>query len=80
MQRLAEALQQESGDELSEAIPVLTDSQLMVLEGDGPAAAAARLHLAARLQHLAHTAGRFSDQLSMRHFSHSGQDAHALAT
>src|ERR1700733_15379644 len=80
MRRLAEALQQESDDVLSQEIPALTDSQLLVLEGDGPAAAAARLHLAARLQQLASAAGRFSDQLSMRHFSHSGLDSHALAT
>jgi hypothetical protein len=80
MRRLAEALQQESDDMLSQEIPSLTDSQLLVLEGDGAAAAATRLHLAARLQHLASAAARFSDQLSMRHFSHSGLDSHALAT
>ena len=65
---------------LAEAIPSLTDSQLMVLEGDGPAAAAARVHLASRLQQLAAAAGQFSDRLSMRHFSHTSGDAQALAT
>ena len=65
---------------MSEAIPSLTDSQLLVLEGDGPAAAAARLHLAARLQELALAAGQFSDRLSMRHFSHTSLDSQALAT
>ncbi len=63
MQRLAETLQLEAGDAVTEPIPALTDSQLMVLEGDGPAAAAARLHLAARLQQLAIAAGQFSDRL-----------------
>jgi len=79
-QRLAEILQLEGGAALAEAIPALTDSQLMVLEGDGPAAAAARLHLAARLQQLAAAAGQFSDRLSMRHFSHTSRDSQALAT
>jgi uncharacterized circularly permuted ATP-grasp superfamily protein/uncharacterized alpha-E superfamily protein len=80
MQRLAEILQLEAGDALAEAIPALTDSQLMVLEGDGPAAATARLHLASRLKQLASAAGLFSDRLSMRHFSHTSRDAQALAT
>jgi uncharacterized alpha-E superfamily protein len=78
--KLAEILQLETSDALSEAIPALTDSQLLVLEGDGPAAAAARLHLAARLQELAGAAGQFSDRLSMRHFSHTSLDSQALAT
>ncbi|HTV79001.1 MAG TPA: circularly permuted type 2 ATP-grasp protein [Steroidobacteraceae bacterium] len=78
--RLARILHQEGADELDETIPALTDSQLLVLEGDGPAAAAARLQLAGRLQQLAAAAARFSDQLSMRHFSHTSLDAQALAT
>jgi uncharacterized circularly permuted ATP-grasp superfamily protein/uncharacterized alpha-E superfamily protein len=80
MQILAETLQLEAADAVTEAIPALTDSQLMVLEGDGPAAAAARLHLAARLQQLAIAAGQFSDRLSMRYFSHTSLDSQALAT
>ncbi|HEX3838048.1 MAG TPA: circularly permuted type 2 ATP-grasp protein [Steroidobacteraceae bacterium] len=80
MHRLTEILQLETSDAVDEPIPVLTDSQLMVLEGDGPAAAAARLHLAARLQKLAAAAGRFSDRLSMRQFSHTSLDSHALAS
>ena len=80
MQILAETLQLEAADAVTEAIPALTDSQLLVLEGDGPAAAAARLHLAARLQQLASAAGQFSDRLSMRHFSHTSLDSQALAT
>jgi uncharacterized alpha-E superfamily protein len=79
-QKLAEILQLEAIDALSEAIPALTDSQLLVLEGDGPAAAAARLHLAARLQQLAGAAAQFSDRISMRHFSHTSLDSQALAT
>jgi uncharacterized alpha-E superfamily protein len=80
MQQLAETLQFESGDVLTEPIPALTDSQLMVLEGDGPAAAGARSHLAAQLRQLADAAGALSDRLSMRYFSHSGLDSQALAT
>jgi uncharacterized circularly permuted ATP-grasp superfamily protein/uncharacterized alpha-E superfamily protein len=80
LRELAELLQLEAGDELEVAIPALTDSQLLVLEGDGPAAADARLHLAARLQQLALAAGQLSDRLSMRHFSHTSLDSQALAT
>jgi uncharacterized circularly permuted ATP-grasp superfamily protein/uncharacterized alpha-E superfamily protein len=80
MERLGKILQLETGDALSEPIPTLTDSQLRVLEGDGPAAAAARLNLAGRLQQLALAAGQFSDRLSMRHFSHTSLDSQAVAT
>ncbi len=79
LHELAALLQLEAGDELEVPIPVLTDSQLMVLEGDGPAAAAARQHLAARLQQLAGAAGQVSDRLSMRHFSHTSLDSQALS-
>jgi uncharacterized circularly permuted ATP-grasp superfamily protein/uncharacterized alpha-E superfamily protein len=80
MQKLCGILGLEAADVLGEPIPALSDSQLMVLEGDGPAAAAARAQLAARLQQLASSAGQFSDRLSMRHFSHTGLDSQALAT
>jgi uncharacterized alpha-E superfamily protein len=80
VQRLSQILQLENEDVLAEGIPALTDSQLLVLEGDGPAAAAARVHLASRLQQLASAAGQFSDRLSMRHFSHTSLDSQALAT
>ncbi len=74
------ALLQIEADELVVPIPALTDSQLLVLEGDGPAAAAARQHLAARLEQLARAAAQVSDRLSMRHFSHTSLDSQALAT
>jgi uncharacterized circularly permuted ATP-grasp superfamily protein/uncharacterized alpha-E superfamily protein len=77
---LAGLLQLEAADELELPIPALTDSQLLVLEGDGPAAGAARQHLAARLQQLANAAGQVSDRLSMRHFSHTSLDSQALST
>jgi uncharacterized circularly permuted ATP-grasp superfamily protein/uncharacterized alpha-E superfamily protein len=80
LEELAGLLQQDTTDELEVAIPSLTDSQLLVLEGDGPAAAAARLHLAGRLQQLASAAAEASDRLSMRHFSHTGLDTQALST
>jgi uncharacterized circularly permuted ATP-grasp superfamily protein/uncharacterized alpha-E superfamily protein len=80
MHKLAAILQLEAADVLGEPIPALTDSQLLVLEGDGPAAAAARLLLASRLQQLAAAAAQFSDRLSMRHFSHTSLDSQAVAT
>ena len=43
-QRLAEILQLDGVDVLAEAIPVLTDSQLMVFEGDGIAFELTQMH------------------------------------
>ena len=62
------------------AIPELSDAELVLLEGEGAAAHAARLALAAQLQSLGGAAAQLSDRLSMRHFSHTHLDAQALAS
>ncbi|HEY4339070.1 MAG TPA: circularly permuted type 2 ATP-grasp protein [Steroidobacteraceae bacterium] len=80
MHELSKILRLQIGDAPDEPIPALTDSQLTALEDEGPAAAAARLHLAAGLQKVATATNRFSDRLSMRQFSHAGLDSQALAT
>ncbi|HTY48620.1 MAG TPA: circularly permuted type 2 ATP-grasp protein [Steroidobacteraceae bacterium] len=67
-------------EHVAEPLPDLSDSRLMLLEGDGPAAGEARAALAARLMGLAAAAGALSDRLSMRHFSHTDLGAQALAT
>ena len=59
---------------------MLTDSQLLVLEGDGPAAAAGTSASGRAPAAAGRRGGQFSDRLSMRHFSHTSLDAQALAT
>jgi uncharacterized circularly permuted ATP-grasp superfamily protein/uncharacterized alpha-E superfamily protein len=65
---------------LGQGVPFLDDTELFALEGDAPQAAQARANLAQRLRELALAAGQLSDRVSMRHFSHTGVDARALAT
>jgi len=60
-------------------VPSFSDEELFALERDGAEADQAREALATQLRELAAAAGRLSDRLSMRHFSHTG-DARALAT
>jgi uncharacterized alpha-E superfamily protein len=69
----------EAEDALDEVIPDLGDEELLTLEGDGRDAERARLSLATRLRALAASAGKLSDRLSMRHFSHISLDSQALA-
>jgi uncharacterized alpha-E superfamily protein len=66
-------------DVLEEAIPQLSDGELLVLECEGQEAQAARHSLGARLKVLGGAAGQLSDRLSLRHFSHISLDSHALA-
>jgi uncharacterized alpha-E superfamily protein len=68
----------ESG--LEEAMPQISDADLMMLEGDDPEALAARDAMAERLRSMAWAASLLSDRLSLRHFSHISLDMHALAT
>jgi len=64
---------------LEAALPELSDAELLALEDEGSAGRAARRQLAARLKAL-HLGGlQFSDRLSMRHFSHTG-DARSVWT
>jgi uncharacterized alpha-E superfamily protein len=65
---------------VDEAIPQVTDADLMVLECDGPEGLRARRAMAERLRSLGWAAGQLSDRLSLRHFSHISLDAQALAT
>jgi uncharacterized circularly permuted ATP-grasp superfamily protein/uncharacterized alpha-E superfamily protein len=67
-------------DELEEAIPSLSDAELLSLEANDEKGEHARLSLAARLRALATAAGALSDRLSMRHFAHISLDSQALAT
>jgi uncharacterized circularly permuted ATP-grasp superfamily protein/uncharacterized alpha-E superfamily protein len=69
----------EAEDALDEVIPDLGDEELLTLEGDGRDAERARLSLATRLRALAASAGKLSDRLSMRHFSHISLNSQALA-
>jgi hypothetical protein len=52
---------------------------LLTLEGDGKEAERARQSLAVRLRALSSSAGKLSDRLSMRHFSHISLNSQALA-
>lgn len=67
------------GERFAEPVPALSDEDLLALEAEGEAAVAARGALAARLQALGAATAQLSDRLSMRHFSHSRLDLHALA-
>ncbi|MEP7245527.1 MAG: alpha-E domain-containing protein, partial [Gammaproteobacteria bacterium] len=77
---LAGSLGGQSVETLSVTVPWLDDADLFALENDTEAADEARRSLAARLKDLASSAGQLSDRLSMRHFSHTGANARALAT
>ena len=65
-----------TGDMLEEAIPSLSDAELLALEED----ASARQAIATRLRSVATAAGALSDRLSMRHFAHISLNSQALAT
>jgi uncharacterized circularly permuted ATP-grasp superfamily protein/uncharacterized alpha-E superfamily protein len=66
-------------DMLDESVPVLSDDELLALEGNAEEARRARLALATRLRHISAAAGRLSDRLSLRHFAHISLDSQALA-
>jgi uncharacterized alpha-E superfamily protein len=77
---LAASLGTESVEIFDGIVPSLADEALFALERDAPEAALARESLAAQLGEFSASAGRLSDRLSMRHFSHTGDAAYALAT
>lgn len=64
---------------LSQSLQPLLDVDLGTLEGEGHGAQAARSAFAAALDSLAAAAGRLSDLLSSRHFSHVKSDIHTVA-
>jgi uncharacterized alpha-E superfamily protein len=61
-------------------VPVLGDDDLFALEKHDATAVEQRREVADQLRTLAAAARGLSDRLSMRHFSHTGADARALAT
>ena len=61
-------------------VPALEDTDLFGLERPGEVAVESRRAVAEQLRALAASAAELSDRLSMRHFSHTGADARALAT
>jgi len=77
---LSAALGGQSVEGLGNAVPYLDEAALFALEADTPDAAEERQQLAHQLRGLAIAAAQLSDRVSMRHFSHTGADAHALAT
>jgi uncharacterized circularly permuted ATP-grasp superfamily protein/uncharacterized alpha-E superfamily protein len=77
---LAATLGSQGAEVFAAPVPALADAELFALEGASEAAVRARHALAAQLRTLSFEAGRLSDRLSMRHFSHTGADVRALAT
>ena len=77
---LSAALGGQSVEGVGNAVPYLDEAALFALEADTADAAEERQQLAHQLRGLAAVAGQLSDRLSMRHFSHTGADARALAT
>jgi uncharacterized alpha-E superfamily protein len=69
-----------AAERLAEPAASPSDAELMALEGDGSQARAARAALARRLRSLCEASEQLSDRLSMRYFSHTRLDTHALAT
>jgi uncharacterized circularly permuted ATP-grasp superfamily protein/uncharacterized alpha-E superfamily protein len=67
-----------AAERLSEPVPNLRDADLVVLEESH--AGAARAALARSLSLLCEAAEQLSDRLSMRYFSHTRLDTHALAS
>jgi uncharacterized alpha-E superfamily protein len=76
---LAALGQQRRGEaeELGESLPSLSDADLLVLEQPD---AQPRHTLASALHSQSEAMERLSDRLSMRHFSHTRLDSHALAS
>jgi uncharacterized alpha-E superfamily protein len=67
--RVAASLGGSPDDTLDEAVALVEEMQLSVIEGDSPRAVRARQSLASQLTGLAAAAGRLSDRLSLKHFS-----------
>ncbi len=69
-----------AAEQLSEPAPTLADADLATLERQDSDAQLARAELVRRLGSLRGAAEQLSDRLSMRYFSHTRLDAHALAS
>jgi uncharacterized circularly permuted ATP-grasp superfamily protein/uncharacterized alpha-E superfamily protein len=77
---LGASLGSQSVETFDGTVPSFTDEELFALERETPESNAAREALADQLRELSAAAGRLSDRLSMRHFSHTGDAALAVAT
>jgi uncharacterized circularly permuted ATP-grasp superfamily protein/uncharacterized alpha-E superfamily protein len=77
---LAASLGGQGVEMFTRPVPMREDAELFALERPSAEAAEARRVLAEELRTLSAAAGQLSDRLSMRHFSHTGADARALAT
>jgi uncharacterized alpha-E superfamily protein len=77
---LAASLGGQAVEGLGHALPYLEEAALFAMEADSTDAVEERQTLAHRLRELALAAAQLSDRVSMRHFSHTGADARALAT
>jgi uncharacterized circularly permuted ATP-grasp superfamily protein/uncharacterized alpha-E superfamily protein len=67
-------------EQLAEPAPAVTDADLMALERHDADARGVRVTLLRRLRALREAAEQLSDRLSMRYFSHTRLDAHAVAS
>jgi uncharacterized circularly permuted ATP-grasp superfamily protein/uncharacterized alpha-E superfamily protein len=72
LEELAASLKIGRDPGLEASIPEIADGGLLALEAEGAEGQAARRNLAARLKALQAACAKFSDRLSMRHFSHTG--------
>ena len=77
---LGASLGAQSVETFDGVVPSFNDAGLFALESEGPESVEAREALSANLKELSAAAARLSDRLSMRHFSHTGDAARALAT
>ena len=77
---LAASCGADAEERLTQPVTSLSDEDLIVLEGHGQDAHTARMALAQCLRSLCDAAEQLSDRLSMRYFSHTWLDTHALAT
>ena len=67
-------------DTLEHAIDDLREARFDRVDGANDEAVRARRDVAVRLDRVALVAGRLSDRLAARHFSHTGEDIHTVTT
>jgi uncharacterized alpha-E superfamily protein len=77
--RVAVSLGGAPDDTLDEAVALVEEMQLSAIEGDSTRAVRARQGLAEQLSGLGLAAGRLSDRLSLKHFSHIDVEIRTVA-
>jgi hypothetical protein len=77
--RVAASLGGAADDTLDEAVALVEEMQLSAIEGDSTRAVRARQGLAEQLNGLSMAAGRLSDRLSLKHFSHIDVETSTVA-